>query len=51
MFTPDNTSGYSDKELSALNAELYTILAEIDPDKVETVEEAKKTFYDQVSRR
>jgi hypothetical protein len=48
-FTTENTTGYSQTELDALNAELAERLAGIeDPDERE---EAAKSFADEVSRR
>jgi hypothetical protein len=51
MFTRDNTSGYTEAELAALNVELATVLAAIDPDDTDARERAEKAFADEVSRR
>lgn len=51
MFTRDNTEGYTQAELDALNAELAQRLAAIDPDDTEARAEAEKAFADEVSRR
>lgn len=48
MFTLDNTSGYTQAELDALNGER---LALIDADDPEARVEAEKAFYDEVSYR
>jgi hypothetical protein len=49
--TIDNTTGYTQAELDALNAELAERLAEIDPDDTDARAEAEKAFADEVSRR
>lgn len=51
MFTLDNTEGYTQAELNALNAELQTRLAGIDPEDVEMRQQVEKSFADEVSRR
>ncbi len=51
MFTMDNTTGYTQQELDALNAELAQRLAAIDPDDVEARQDAEKAFADEVSGR
>lgn len=50
-FTTDNTTGYTQAQLDALNAELAAILAAIDSDDTDARHEAEKAFADQVSRR
>lgn len=51
VFTTDNTTGYTQAELDALNAELAQRLSEIDPDDVEARWDAEKAFADEVSHR
>lgn len=51
MFTQDNTAGYTDAELNALNEELTTRLAAIGPADVDARNEAEKAFADEVARR
>lgn len=51
LFTIENTTGYTQAELAALNTELAVRLAEIDPDNIEARIEAEKAFADEVSRR
>jgi hypothetical protein len=51
MFTQDNTSGYTEAELAALNAELATVLVAIDADDTDARAQAEKAFADEVSRR
>ena len=48
-FTHDNTEGYSDEELAALNAGLRRRLAAIDPDDVEARQQAEKAYADEMS--
>lgn len=50
-FTTDNTEGYTTTELTALNVELATRLAEIDPDDTDARIAVEKAFSDEVSRR
>jgi hypothetical protein len=50
MFTQQNTEGYTDQELDALNAELEERLADLDPSSDE-YQQTEKAFYDEVSRR
>lgn len=50
-FTTDNTDGYTDDQLAALNAELAAILAAFAPDDIDGRAEAEKAFADEVSRR
>jgi hypothetical protein len=50
-FTQDNTFGYSDAELAALNAELAERLAGIDPDNDWLIEQTAKSFADEVANR
>ncbi len=51
MFATDNTEGYTQAQLDALNAELATRLAAIDPSDTDAREEAEKAFNDEVARR
>lgn len=51
MFTTDNTEGYSQAELDALNKELLERLANVDQNDVEALEAAQKSFHDEVARR
>jgi hypothetical protein len=52
MFTQDNTTGYTQKELDSLNAELATRLAMLPKDASwETIQEVEKAFHDEVSKR
>lgn len=50
-FTDENTQGYSASELDALNVELAAVLADIDPDDTDALEDVEKAFADAVSRR
>lgn len=50
-FTTDNTQGYTDAELAALNAELAAKLTAIDPDDTDARAEVEKAFHDEVSGR
>lgn len=50
MFTQENTEGYSDSELDALNEELAERLADLEPGNDE-YQQAEKAFHDEVSRR
>jgi hypothetical protein len=50
MFTQQNTDGYTDQELDALNAELVERLADLDPGS-DDYQQAEKEFHDEVSRR
>jgi len=50
MFTQQNTDGYTDKELDALNAELNDRLSGLEPGSDE-YQQAEKAFYDEVSKR
>ena len=51
MFTTDNTDGYTQAQLDALNAELTAHLATIDPEDTDAREQAEKAFADEVARR
>ena len=51
MFTADNTTGYTQEELDALNTELTERLDMIDPNDTDAREEAEKAFADEVARR
>lgn len=48
MFTQDNTTGYTNDQLAALNAELAQRLAGVDASELEAVE---KAFADEVAGR
>lgn len=50
MFDRTNTTGYTDAELAALNAELTERLAGLEPGSDE-YEQAEKAFHDEVARR
>lgn len=50
MFTQDNTSGYTDAELSALNAELAQRLDGVEPGS-DDAHRIEKAFSDEVSHR
>jgi hypothetical protein len=50
-FTPDNTDGYTQEELDALNAEIDDVLSEIEEDDLDARYAAEKAFADEVSRR
>lgn len=50
-WTTDNTEGYSQEELDALNAELARRLAVIDPNDTDAINEATKAFADEAARR
>lgn len=50
MFTQENTDGYTDQELDALNAELVERLDGIEVGSDEYYDEEKR-FNDEVSRR
>ena len=50
-FTTENTTGYTQQELDALNAELVERLAGIDPDDIDARQEVEKAFADEVSHR
>ena len=50
MFTQQNTEGYTDQELHALNAELEKKLAGLEPGTDEYYD-AEKAFNDEVARR
>jgi hypothetical protein len=50
MFTQNNTEGYTDAELEALNAELDDRLSGLEPGTDE-YDNAVKAFNDEVSRR
>ena len=50
-FTLDNTEGYTQVELDALNLELARRLASIDETDTDARDEAEKEFADEVSRR
>jgi hypothetical protein len=51
MFTTDNTEGYTQAQLDALNAELVARLAAIDPTDTDARDDAEKAFSDEVARR
>ena len=52
LFRPDNTSGYSDEELAALNAEWETIVSDRDLELFsDEYHAAAKDFCDTVARR
>lgn len=51
MFTSENTTGYTAREMEDLNAELAEILAAIDPDDLDARYAAEKEFWDEVARR
>jgi hypothetical protein len=50
-FSQDNTTGYTDAELAALNDELAARLAAVDPDDIEARQQIEKAFADAVSGR
>jgi hypothetical protein len=50
-FTPDNTEGYTQEELGALNRELDDVLNEIEEDDLDARYAAEKAFADEVARR
>jgi hypothetical protein len=50
MFTQENTDGYTDSELAALNAELSERLGNLEPGSDE-YQQVGKSFNDEVSRR
>lgn len=50
MFTQENTDGYTDSELDALNEELSERLADLEPGSDE-YQQVEKAFHDEVSRR
>lgn len=50
MFTKQNTQGYTDAELAALNTELAERLAGLEPGTDE-YDQAEKAFSDEVARR
>lgn len=50
MFDQYNTTGYTNEQLAALNAELAARLAGLDPDSDE-YQQAEKAFADEVARR
>lgn len=49
-FTQQNTDGYTDAQLAALNAELQQRLAGLDRDSDE-YQQAEKAFHDEVAAR
>lgn len=51
MFTTDNTEGYTQAQLDALNAELAERLAAIDPNDTDARFNAEQAFSDEVARR
>jgi hypothetical protein len=50
MFTQQNTDGYTDQELEALNAELNDRLSGLEPGSDE-YQQTEKSFHDEVSKR
>jgi hypothetical protein len=50
MFTQQNTDGYTNQELAALNLELEERLSGLEPGTDE-YDDAEKAFNDEVSRR
>ena len=50
-FTSENTQGYTDAELDALNDEMDEIMSMIDPDDIDAQNEAEKAFKDKVAAR
>jgi len=50
LFRQDNTDGYSDQELDALNAEWETRSTGLDPNSDE-YQQTAKAFADEVGRR
>ena len=50
MFTQENTEGYTDSELDALNEELAERLGDLEPGS-DDYQQAEKSFSDEVSRR
>jgi len=50
MFTQQNTEGYTDQELDALNTELEERLSGLEPGTDEYYD-AEKAFSDEVARR
>ena len=50
MFREDNTTGYSDVGIAALNFELMDVLGNLEPGSDEYMARAK-AFHDKVSRR
>ena len=50
-FTTENTQGYSDAELEALNAELYARTAHIPLDDVEAMRAFEQAFAYEVAAR
>lgn len=53
MFTQDNTTGYTDEQLAALNEELAARLAEVEegPHAEDERADLEKAFYDEVASR
>lgn len=51
MFTTDNTDGYTQAQLDALNVELTERMATIDPNDTDARADAEKAFHDEVARR
>lgn len=51
MFTQDKTTGYTDADLAALNEELASRLAAIDPSDTDARYEAEKAFAHEVAQR
>lgn len=50
MFNQDNTAGYTDAELAALNAELAQRLEGLEQG-TDAYDHAEKAFHDEVARR
>lgn len=50
MFTQQNTDGYTQSELDALNLELAERLTDLEPGSDE-YQQAEKAFHDEVSKR
>ena len=51
MFTADNTEGYTQADLDALNAELAERLSTINPDDIDARADAEKAFHDEIAGR
>jgi hypothetical protein len=51
MFTVDNTTGYTQAQIDALNAELAARLAHIDENDIALRQQIEQTFADEVARR
>lgn len=50
MFTAENTTGYSRRDLAFLNAALERRLSEVDPEDADAGDQVEKSFADNIAQ-